>query len=223
MTTATQYYCKTESRRALVRSTKGADGEPLLNGIDFIEVASPDQRTLHVSFIHPLPGQANAVPTIPAPPLSVSNVLIMGGSRVRDVGVHAVTAKGKILMVTVAEPGDFSLYTLSLVKSTVDQTVPSGFDPQLSRAVFSFKADCPSDFDCPKDPVCVPPQPESPEINYLAKDYAGFRRVMLDRLSLLLPQWKERHAADVGMALVEALAYVADHVSYQQDAVGTEA
>ena len=147
MTTATQYYCKTESRQALVRSTKGADGEPLLNGIDFIEVASPDQRTLHVSFIHPLPGQANAVPPSPAPPLSVSNVLIMGGSRVRDVGVHAVTAKGKILMVTVAEPGDFSLYTLSLVKSTVDQTVPSGFDPQLSRALFSFKPDCPSDFD----------------------------------------------------------------------------
>ena len=35
--------------------------------------------------------------------------------------------------------------------------------------------------------------------------------------------WTETHAADLGVALVEVLAYAADHLSYQQDAVGTEA
>ncbi len=37
------------------------------------------------------------------------------------------------------------------------------------------------------------------------------------------PAWTETHAADLGVALVEALAYAADHLSYQQDAVSTEA
>ena len=60
-------------------------------------------------------------------------------------------------------------------------------------------------------------------IDYLAKDYASFRRVMLDRMSALVPQWKERSPADLGVMLVEALAYTADQLSYQQDAVATEA
>jgi hypothetical protein len=62
-----------------------------------------------------------------------------------------------------------------------------------------------------------------PAIDYLVKDYQGFRRLMLERMSLLAPQWRERSSADVGVALVELLAYVADELSYRQDAVATEA
>ena len=46
---------------------------------------------------------------------------------------------------------------------------------------------------------------------------------MLDRMAVLLPGWTETHEADPGIALVEALAYAADRVSYLQDAVNTEA
>ena len=46
---------------------------------------------------------------------------------------------------------------------------------------------------------------------------------MLDRLSLLAPGWTERSAADVGVALVELLAYAADNLSYRQDAIANEA
>ena len=63
----------------------------------------------------------------------------------------------------------------------------------------------------------------SPEIDYLAKDYASFRRLMLDYLSRLAPDWKEQNSSDLGMALVEVLAYAADYLSYYQDAVATEA
>src|SRR5262249_54520375 len=59
--------------------------------------------------------------------------------------------------------------------------------------------------------------------NYLAKDYASFRQLMLDRMAVLMPQWTERHPADLGVALVELLAFVGDYLSYQQDAVATEA
>ena len=38
-----------------------------------------------------------------------------------------------------------------------------------------------------------------------------------------MPAWKERNPADLGIMLVEALAYSADQLSYQQDAVATEA
>ena len=38
-----------------------------------------------------------------------------------------------------------------------------------------------------------------------------------------MPDWRERHVPDIGIALVELLAYVGDHLSYYQDAVATEA
>src|SRR5207342_3058732 len=49
------------------------------------------------------------------------------------------------------------------------------------------------------------------------------RRLMLDRLSLLTPGWTERSAADVGVTLVELLAFAADTLSYRQDVIANEA
>lgn len=80
-----------------------------------------------------------------------------------------------------------------------------------------------SEFDCrPPTPVktALPP---SPEIDYLARDFASFRRLMLDRLTSILPDWQERNPSDIGMAMVEVLAYAADQLSYHQDAVANEA
>ena len=47
--------------------------------------------------------------------------------------------------------------------------------------------------------------------------------LILDRLALLMPEWQERDVPDLGIALVEVLAYAGDHLSYYQDAVATEA
>ncbi len=46
---------------------------------------------------------------------------------------------------------------------------------------------------------------------------------MLDRLAVVMPDWAERNPADVGVTLVELLAYAGDMLSYRQDAVATEA
>lgn len=62
-----------------------------------------------------------------------------------------------------------------------------------------------------------------PHIDYLAKDFASFRQLMLDHLSVLVPNWNEESPADIGHVLVETLAYAADYLSYYQDAVATEA
>src|SRR5439155_11492421 len=86
-----------------------------------------------------------------------------------------------------------------------------------------FKVECPTDFDCRPLLVCPPGLEVVPEIDYLAKDYESFRQLMLDRIAVLAPQWKERHPADLGVTLVELMAFVGDYLSYQQDATATEA
>ncbi len=217
----TQYYCKNEKRRTLVRDRKGADDKPLLNGIDYLEVM-PDQTTLEVHFIHILPGQEDGVPP-DSDQLSPKNVVVEGGVRVRDVRVKSVESDGKVLTVHVNVPGDFSTYRLRLVQSPGSPDPPEKFDKQLSEVEFSFKVNCPSDFDCKSAKVCPTESLPEPHIDYLAKDYASFRSLILDRLSVIMPNWRERSPADLGIVLTELLAYVGDYLSYYQDAVATEA
>jgi hypothetical protein len=216
------YFCCDELRRAaLADPSKNSSG---LNGIDFLEVLDRElppnqklmrQRLLELHFVNDLTGG----------PLTKKNVRIDGGERISDVIVTNVTPGPgtNVLTVEVNHPGDFSIYTLRLVQDAQHPQPPPGHDPVLSDVEFSFKVECPSDFDCKPRCVCPPASRTELEINYLAKDYASFRRLMLDRIALLNPQWTERSAADLGVGLVEALAFVGDYLSYQQDAIGTEA
>lgn len=213
-----KYFCCDYRRREDVEKSD-------LNGIDYLEVFDDmtrlngeRQRTLFVHFIKSLTGSG----------LNENNVRIEGGERVRNVAVKQVSIgagdQDKVLTVKVDRRGDFSLYTFRLVKGvSLPHLPPDGFDRILSAVDFSFKVNCPSDFDCQKVRVCPIPRQREPDINYLAKDYVSFWQLMLDRISVLMPQWKNRHAADLGIALVELLAYVGDYLSYEQDAVATEA
>ncbi|MBS7542774.1 putative baseplate assembly protein [Ancylobacter oerskovii] len=229
------YTCCNEDRRDRVFQ------DSTLNGIDFLEVldraapaATPRQRTLLVRLLRPPPAG-----------LGAENVVIEGGERVTAIRVlwaHPANAippadlgaedaaffaglpePAATLVVRTDAAGDYSAYRLRFVRSRTDPLPPATFDPPLASIDFSFKVECPSDFDCRDDHDCSPDPGEAPEIDYLAKDYASFRRLMLDRLSRLMPDWRDRSAADLGVALVETLAYVADHLSYRQDAVATEA
>ena len=211
------YSCGDRLRRQLVKNSA-------LNGIDYLEVLDHEapaweqrQRTL---FVHLLNAQHTAG-------LTPANFRIDGGARVRDVTVTEVQAgagdQAGVLTVEADKPGDFSSYRLHLVKDAEHPEPPTGFDPTLASVEFSFKVECPSDFDCRQARVCPSEALEEPEIDYLAKDYASFRRLMLDRMAALMPRWTERHEADAGVVLVELLAYLGDQLSYQQDAVATEA
>jgi len=199
-----------------------SEGKPILNGIDYLEVASADQKTLDVHFIHNLPGETGGVP--PSAALTKNNFVIEGGLRVRNIKVDAIKDTiDKVITLQVSEAGDYSNYVLRLVVGEEIGDPPSGFDPQLAAVTFSFKVECPSDFDCKPEEECPPENLPAPLIDYLAKDYSSFRRLMLDRLATLMPDWRERNPADMQIALVEVVAYVADHLSYYQDAVATEA
>lgn len=181
-----------------------------LNGIDYIEVPKDDQQNIRVYFIKPTP-----------PLLTVSQVQVKGGVRIRNIRVETLLTKtdansNPYLEVHVDQAGDFSTYTL-----IIDN--PQVVDIAFSRHPFSFKAGCPSDFDCQKEIVCPTQRPKAPVIDYLAKDYASFRQALLDLIPTLIPNWKERHEADLGITLVELLAYVGDQLSYYQDTVANEA
>ncbi len=219
----TQYRCNNEGRRQAVASQI----TPKVNGIDYLEVeinGEEGKSTLKVHFIFDLEPKGKD--------LTKSNVVIEGGVRVRNVEVKSVeievpadpiNSASKVLIITVNTLGDFSTYTLRIARSKIDLSPPEGFDPQLSHVDFSFKVECPSEFDCRLERECPPEKLPEPEIDYLAKDYASFHRLMLDRLSIIMPDWKERNPADLQVALVEILAYVGDNLSYFQDAVATEA
>ncbi|MCE2945578.1 MAG: putative baseplate assembly protein [Betaproteobacteria bacterium] len=206
------------------------------NGIEWIEVLDlgappgvPRQQTLFVRLL------------MPAPALGRLNVRIDSGVRFPAIGIEwagmgdalppaaeaAVAAlvqdPQRTLVIRTRGSSDHSRYTLQLVAGPGNDAQPAGFDPLLARIQFSFKVECPTDFDC-ADPRPCPPDPVvRPQIDYLAKDYPGFRRLMLDRMSLLAPGWTERSAADVGVTLVEMLAYAADQLSYRQDVIANEA
>lgn len=234
------YFCCDERRRAMVRDHDLVNGVDY-NGIDFLEIdseaetQSERQHRLRVHFLK----------TASLDQITVNNILIEGGERIRGVVVKKVEvgsgAHARVLTVDVDNPaeasgqaiagvGDYSIYTLRLVSDAKHAggeggggQPPAGFDSVLSAVSFSFKIECPSDFDCRPERLCPPESRTEPEIDYLAKDYNSFRQLMLDRLSVLMPQWTERNPADVGIALVELLAYVGDHLSYQQDVIATEA
>lgn len=70
----------------------------------------------------------------------------------------------------------------------------------------------------PVDAAALP----AASIDYLTKDYSTFRAQMLDRMAVTLPAWRERNPADIGVMLVEVLAYAADYLSYYQDSAATE-
>jgi hypothetical protein len=210
-----QYHCSSPRRVEALRLAAERSPPLLLNGIEYLEVA-PDHTTLEVHFVHDLA-------LAPQVPLRPANVEIRGGVRIRNPKVTRVVANGNVLTVHVAASGDFSRYRLRLAASSQGAEPPAGIDPALAQIEFSFKVDCPSPFDCKTSQACPPVAPSMPQIDYLAKDYESFRRLMLDRLAALIPQWTERSPADLMVTLVELLAYRADQLSYYQDAVAAEA
>jgi hypothetical protein len=206
-----EFTCRDERRRQLIRDQK-------LNGVDYVDV---EQKHLCVHFLTSIPQD-----------LTTANVVIRGGRRITNIVAmnldpHASDdAFGEsCLGIELDRAGDWSTYTLCFVEAEDGQPTERplrSLDPRYACLDFSFKVDCPAEIDCKSEVPCPLPAQPRPAINYLAKDYATFRQLILDRMALLVPEWRERHVPDVGIALVELLAYAGDYLSYYQDAVVTE-
>jgi hypothetical protein len=198
-------HCEEDRRREQVRRRN-------LNGLDYLEV---DGKSLVVYFI-------NQAPT----PDHLPVFHLTGGTRIPANQIHITGMDAcamddpeldRCLRISLDRCGDLSTYCLC-----VEDDDYNHFDPRYRCLEFSFAVLLPSELDCQSGPVCQPEPLVEPEINYLAKDFSSFRQVILDRMALTLPHWQERHIPDIGITLVEILAYVGDYLSYYQDAVSTE-
>lgn len=218
-------HCAVDRRRALVHASSK------LCGLDEVEILA-DGVTLRVRLFGHVPDG-----------LTDRNVRIEGGDRIRGIRVLSATLVADedgdmCLHAVVDRRGDFSTYCLCLVESGEVNTpcghdplppeplvrrVPTWVDPRYACVEFGFRLDCPSQLDCKPQPCPPDRQPTPPLIDYLARDFPSFRALLLDRLATTMPQWRERHVPDLGLTLVELLAYKADQLSYQLDAVATEA
>ncbi len=94
-------------------------------------------------------------------------------------------------------------------------------DRFFARAPFSFGL--PQAAPAPEPPPAGRPSATTTPSDWLARDYESFRTLMLDAMAASVPAWTERNPTDLGVAIVEVLAYAADYLCYYQDAVATEA
>ncbi len=202
------YACLTDHRRERLLPTP-------LNGIDYVEVGAAQDR-LDVFFVKP-DNLGTLTPAL---------LFLTGGMRFPPPQVLSVAvspADPTLLHVTLKpnQPTDFSSYRLTL--RTLAGGTPAGFDRESASVAFSFKINCPSPFDCAGDAVGLQDAPApDPDLDYTARDWSGFRGLMLDRISTLLPGFADDTPVDHLVTQVEALAYVADHLSYRLDAVAND-
>lgn len=203
-----------------------------VTGIDFVQVVDPaDQTVLRVFFIiDPDDLDDPIVETADLPvdvsPASVKIASISGGERLAEVSVIRATYmqvpfEGEVrtvLEVETQEPGDFSLYRLTVVDEPERR-----IDRFFNGVEFSFKQGCPSRLDCRPVSEC----PEEPmvdfPVDYLARDFTSIRGALLDFAAQRYPDWTEKIEADAGVMLAEVMAALGDELSYVQDRYAREA
>jgi len=213
-----------------------------VTGIDFIQVVDPaDQTVLRVFFlIDPDNDPATPDPDKLSDPIvntgdlpldvSMDTVTInsvSGGERLAGVPIVRATYKQvpldgemrTVLEVQTSEPGDFSIYRLTIIDEPKQR-----IDRFFNGVEFSFKQGCPSALDCKPRGLECPPEPfvDFP-IDYLARDFVSIRNALLDFASQRYPDWREKIEADAGVMLAEIMAALGDELSYIQDRYAREA
>lgn len=204
-------------RRAQVRAAERA-------GLDAVDVQSNGgQPVLRLVFIGRTPRD-----------LDERNILIRtpdGTPPMRAVGVERRAGDDQapehvtIRLDRHGGPGIFHLRLVGVRRDgSVSRRPPRSVDARFAEVAFSFDEQRPVPGAGPSTPVPHPARAvEQQPVNYLARDYAGLRRLLLDRLAVTQPDRREEHVADLGVMLVELFAYLGDDLAYGQDDVATEA
>jgi len=193
-----------------------------LTGIDFVEIEPTTQRELWVYFIgSPASVFGGAAFTTPDTVRIASLSDAATRPHVKIVSSAWALRNGRdVLHVVTETPGDFSRYALTLL----DAVSPSRIDPFFNAVPFRFQAGCESDLDCkPTSSACPSTTEPDVAVDYTARDFASYRRALLELASLRWPSWTDRLEADVGVMLLEAMSALADEMSYVQDRVLREA
>lgn len=244
MTNTTSYTPVPVDNNLLAKRRAAVSNSLSTTGLDYVEyltdgTSSPGQLKLHF-----IPKNDDVMGGLVIPMLSSVNIQVTvktpgntGNSSYFVINPDfAVTAPGyspdsptsvtvPLSQSSLINPSDNTIFTLSLVQNVNgnDLSPWTDVDIFLFTANFAIISNSQAQFDGlqPTD-TSTSSSGKSPEIDYLSRDYLSFRQLMLGRLSQLIPDWQANNEADLGSVIIEIIAYVADYLSYYQDAVATE-
>lgn len=207
-----------EERRRLVAR------DPKLQGLDRVTADRTGDAAWRLT-LHFLTGPDKSEPVPPG--LGPAHVILLSpeGERLaepRVAGVARPAAGGHTAEVELRF-GETRRALEAMVAGT-HSLVLAGLpevDRFFARAPFSFGL--PQAAPAPEPAPAGRPSATTAPSDFLARDYESFRTLMLDAMSASVPAWTERNPTDLGVAIVEVLAYAADYLCYYQDAVSTEA
>ena len=197
------------------------------NGIELVLVtlqpaANPVEAVLTVHFINNIQ-LVDIVADVATDPDQLTQVFpIMGGRRIRAgslpeqvqvVNLADDPSQDNVLHLTVRPIGDYSTYTLGVVRDQID--------PVFGEIEFKFRPGCFNNC-APEWPRPPAPQP-IPPIDYLAKDYDSFRHTLIAWMIDRVPDWQPTSEADLDQMLLELFSAAADDLSDYQDRVMNEA
>jgi hypothetical protein len=217
-------------RRAAVSNSTTVTG---LDYVEYIAATSTEAAKLQLNFIP----KNDGIDGLTIPAMSSANIQItvktLGNagsisSFVIDPNFSTYSPTAIAIYLTgasIINPKDNSIFTLSLVQSSGGGGVSPlpGVDVFLFTGDFAIVSNSQAQFDgLQPTTTTATTVAQGPEIDYLSRDYLSFRQLMLGRLSNLIPDWEANNEADLGGVIIEVLAYVADYLSYYQDAVVTE-
>jgi len=216
-----------QRRAALMRS-------PRLKGLDHVTVAGEPQRlplagggeaqrwTLQLHFVPAAPGSGKqAVPDRLLPEQLRFTLDDARDPRLQVEELRSGAEPNQLVAVVraseplAADPHEPPVYDLELVGVT-------DLDERFSSAPVRLESGEPSTWKLPRFGA-EPSRRDTRVADYLAKDYDSFRQMLLERMAFFVSAWPERNPSDLGVTLLEVLAYAGDYLSYQQDAVATEA
>ena len=216
-------YSFRSQRRAAIRL------DPNQTGIEKIEVEriSRDSWNLLIKFV----SQAPDVPKQVVPDnVTSSNIRITktDGSvennlRIKEIKVQEDGGDTLTILLEARDSSNPAIASLESQSYTLELIGLTSVDRFFSRGTFTLGDFGTAEGELESLETADVNLPLMAPIDYLAKDYDSFRKLILDRLSLLVPNWRERNPSDVGITIVEIMAYVADYLSYFQDSVANEA
>ena len=211
------------NQEAVGTRARAVAGHDSRNGIRLVLVADVlgDAARLHLHFLN----GNHLAELVDNPAPAHEKVRISGGHRakagpaagqVRATAVAQPDPDEPVLEVTVAPVGDYSTYTLA-----IDALAFPAMDPLFNEIEFRFRPGC---FDnCPPDWDAPRPAVPAPAIDYLAKDFDGFKHTLIGWMSERVPGWQPTSEADLDQVLIELFSAAADELSDFQDRVMNEA
>ena len=183
-----------------------------LNGIDFVEVDAADHTILRVTFLKPIPVGAYGLARRPDAGISIA-----GGTRI--VGITRDRPRRRVDF----RPADRRRPGAATSRPTSSHSDAPDLDPVKRGTVFCVHGELPDRRRLPAGAVPAARGSSSRCSTTSPRTTRASASCSLDLLPTLNPDWIERNPSDLGIALVELLAYTGDHLSYYQDAVANEA